>query len=146
MEMNGTTVIARPVDVVWDYVIDTAHDADWRTGVDESGLQSVEPVGPGTLGYTLAGNQRAEWRVKSYEPGVSVEWEFTSGPLLGRGGYRLVPVDGGTEFTLLADIEPASWLKYLGPVFTWIGRRQNQNDVEKLRGILESMPEKGTGS
>ena len=24
MEMNGTTVIACPVDVVWDYVIDPA--------------------------------------------------------------------------------------------------------------------------
>jgi hypothetical protein len=141
MEMNGTIVIARPADAVWDYVIDTANDASWRTGVNESGLQSDGPVGVGTTGYTLAGSQRAEWRVFSYDPGVSVEWEFTSGPLLGRGGYRLVPVDGGTEFTLLADIEPATWLKYLGPVFTWIGRRQNQNDVEKLRDILESAPE-----
>ncbi len=146
MEMNGTTTISRPVDVVWDYVIDTANDASWRTGVNESGLQSDGPVGPGTAGYTLAGNQRAEWRVVSYEPGVSVEWEFTGGPLLGRGGYRVAPVEGGTQFTLVADVKPSGWLKFLGPVFTWIGRRQNQNDVEKLRDILETAPEGDSSS
>jgi hypothetical protein len=51
-----------------------------------------------------------------------------------------VAVEGGTEFTLVADVEPTNWLKLLGPLFTWIGRRQNQKDVETLRDILESMP------
>lgn len=140
MEMNGTTVIGRPVDVVSNYGMDLANDANWRTGVDKSGWQVGESLGPGAVGYTLAGNQRAEWQVVSYVSGESVDWEFLSGPLTGRGGYRFVPVEGGTEFTLVADIEPSNWLKLLGPVFTWIGRRQNQRDVEKLRDILESTP------
>jgi hypothetical protein len=93
------------------------------------------------MGYTLAGNQRAEWRVFSYVPGERVDWEFTSGPLKGRGGYHVAPAEGGTRFTLVADIEPTGWVRFLGPVFTWIGRRQNQKDVEKLRDILESTPE-----
>lgn len=138
MEMNGTIVIGRPVDVVYDYVIDLSNDANWRTGVGESGWQSGESLGPGALGYTLAGDQKAEWRVLSYTAGERVDWEFFSGPLKGRGGYRLVPVDGGTEFTLVADVEPNGWLRLLGPIFTWIGRRQNQRDVERLRDILES--------
>ena len=138
MEMNGTIVIDRPVDVVYDYVIDLSNDANWRTGVDESGWQSGESLGPGALGYTLAGSQKAEWRVVSYTASERVDWEFFSGPLKGRGGYRLVPVEGGTEFTLVADVEPTGWLRFLGPIFTWIGRRQNQRDVERLRDILES--------
>ena len=138
MEMNGTTIIDRPVEVVSDYVMDLSNDADWRTGVDESGWQSEDSLIVGAIGYTLAGNQRAEWRVVSYVAGESVDWEFLSGPFTGRGGYRLVPVEGGTQFTLVADIEPSNWLKFLGPVFGWIGRRQNQKDVEKLRDILES--------
>jgi hypothetical protein len=60
MEMSGTTVIARPPGVVFDYVVEPTHDANWRTGVDESGLQSEGPVGSGMLGYTLAGNQKVE--------------------------------------------------------------------------------------
>ena len=140
MEMNGTTITDRPVEVVSEYVMDLSNDADWRTGVDESGWQSEDSLIVGAIGYTLAGNQRAEWRVVSYVAGESVDWEFISGPFAGRGGYRLVPVEGGTQFTLVADIEPTNWLKFLGPIFAWIGRRQNQKDVEKLRDILESAP------
>ena len=140
MEMIGKTVIGRPVDIVWAYVRDLSNDANWRTGVDESGWQSDHSLTVGAIGYTLAGNQRAVWRVVSYVAGESVDWEFLSGPFTGRGGYRLVPVEGGTQFTLVADIEPSNWLKFLGPIFTWVGRRQNQRDVEKLRDILESTP------
>ncbi len=43
MEMNGTTIIRRPVEVVFSYVIDLANDANWRTGLDESGLREGEP-------------------------------------------------------------------------------------------------------
>ena len=138
MEMNGTTMINRPTDVVFAYVIDLSNDANWRTGVDESGWESGEKIGPGAIGYTLAGDMKVEWRVTSYTPGESVDWELISGPYKGRGGYRFVPVDGGTQFTLVADIEPAGFYNLLGPLFGWIGRRQNQADVEKLRDILES--------
>ncbi len=77
----------------------------------------------------------------SYVAGESIDWELISGPFQGRGGYRLVPVDGGTQFTLVADIEPTGVYKLLGPLFTWQGRRRNQADVEKLRAILESTPD-----
>jgi hypothetical protein len=40
MEMNGTTVIGRPIDTVFDYVNDVSNDVHWRTGVTESGLRS----------------------------------------------------------------------------------------------------------
>ena len=89
----------------------------------------------------LCKKREVEWRVISYIPGESVAWEYISGPLKGRGGYRLVPVDRGTQFTMAADAEPSGWLKLLGPVFTWMVRRQNQRDVERLRDILESTPE-----
>ena len=142
MEMSGTIVIRRPVDVVYDYVMNVDNDANWRSGVDQSGWQQPgEPIGVGAVGYTRVGDQQAEWRVVSYVPGESVEWELFSGPILGRGGYRVKPVEGGTQFTLVADVEPTGWLKFLGPLFGWIGRRQNQQDVEKLRDIVESTPE-----
>jgi uncharacterized membrane protein len=140
MEMNGTTMIGRPVDTVYAYVMDVENDVHWRTRVTASGLRSSEPIDVGTIGYTVAGDKEIEWRVISYKPGESVDWELLSGPLLGRGGYRLVPVEGGTQFTLVADVEPTGLYKLLGPLFAWMGRRQNQADVEKLRDILESMP------
>ena len=140
MEMNGTTMINRPVEAVYAYVIDVSNDVHWRTGITESRWAAGQSIGLGAVGYTRAGDAEVEWRVVSYNPGESVEWDLVSGPILGRGGYRLVPVDGGTQFTLLADVEPTGLYKLLGPLFGWMGRRQNQADVEKLRDILESTP------
>jgi hypothetical protein len=142
MEMNGTTVIGRPIDTVFDYVNDVSNDVHWRTGVTESGLRSGQHLGVGSIGYTRVGDVEAEWRVVAYIAGESVDWDLISGPYKGRGGYRLVPVDGGTQFTLVADVEPTGMYKLLGPLFAWVGRRQNQADVEKLRDILESTPDR----
>jgi len=117
-------------------------DANWRTGVDESGLQSGDPLGPGAIGHTRAGKLTAHWRVVSSIPGKNVDWELIGGPYKGHGGYRFVPVEGRPEFSLVAEVEPSGWLKLLGPVVVWIGRRQNQADVERLRTILESTPDR----
>ncbi len=138
MEINGTTMIGRPIETVFAYVIDFSNDVHWRAGAPESGLRSDQPLGVGSVGYTRVGDVEAEWRVISYSEGESVDWELINGPFQGKGGYRLVPVDGGTQFTLVADVEPAGLYKLLGPLFAWVGRSRNQADVEKLKEILES--------
>ena len=141
MEMNGITVIDRPVETVFAYVNDVSNDVHWRTGITGSGLRSDQSLGLGSIGYARVGDEEFEWRVVSYIAGESVDWELLDGPYRGSGGYRLVPVDSGTQFTLVADVEPAGLYKLLGPVFTWIGQGRNQADVEKLRDILESTPD-----
>ena len=141
MEMNGTTVIGRPIETVFAYVNDVSNDVHWRTGITGSGLRSDQSLGLGSIGYAGVGDEEFEWRVVSYIAGESVDWELLDGPYTGSGGYRLVPVDRGTQFTLVADVEPVGVYKLLGPLFGWMGRRRNQADVEKLRDILESTPE-----
>jgi hypothetical protein len=47
MEMNGTTLINRPVDIVFAYVNDVTNDIHWRNGVDGSGLRLGETLGVG---------------------------------------------------------------------------------------------------
>ena len=37
MEMNGTTVIGRPVDTVFAYVNNVSNDVQWRTGITDPG-------------------------------------------------------------------------------------------------------------
>jgi hypothetical protein len=138
MEMNAITVIARTIDEVSSYVLDVSNDANWRYGVDESGYRSGDSFSPGSIGYTRVGDVEAEWKVLSSIPGQSVDWELLTGPFKGRGGYRFEPVEGGTQFTLVSDVEPTGIYRLLGPLFGWMGQRRNQSDVEKLRTILES--------
>lgn len=141
MEMNATIVINRPVETVFAYIINFSNDVHWRNGAPESGLRADQPPGVGSVGYTRVGDIETEWRVVSYVENESADWELINGPFKGKGGYRLVPVEGGTQFTLVADVEPAGMYKLLGPLFAWVGRRRNQADVEKLKEILESTPD-----
>ena len=136
--MNGTTIIGLPVEEVADYVLDVANDANWRYGVDESGLRSGDTLIPGTIGFTRVGDLEVEWKILAITPGVSVDWELLNGPIKGYGGYRFSSVEGGTKFTLVSDVKPTGLYRLLGPLFRWMGRRRNQSDVEKLRNLLES--------
>jgi hypothetical protein len=138
MDMNGTTIIAKPSKDVFAYILDVTNDVNWRTGVTESGLRSGDTVEVGTIGYVKAEDQEVQYRVISYSENESVDWELLNGPFLGTGGYRLVPVENGTQFTLVSDVKPTGFLRLLGPLFGWMGKRQNQADVNKLRDILES--------
>ena len=138
MDMNGTTIIHCPVEEVSNYVLDVSNDANWRYGVDASGIRSGDSLREGSVGFTRVGKAEVEWKVLSLIPGESVAWELLNGPFKGRGGYRFEPVDGGTRFTLVSKVEPTGLYKLLGPLFRRIGRRRNQADVDKLRSILES--------
>jgi uncharacterized membrane protein len=138
MESNGTVFIARPASEVYGYVMDVANDKHWRQGVDESGFRSGDSFRVGSVGYTRAGKAEVAWKIVSFKPGESVDWELMSGPIQGTGGYRFQPIGNGTQFTLVADVRPRGMLRLLGPIFGMMGRRRNQEDVERLRDILEA--------
>jgi uncharacterized protein YndB with AHSA1/START domain len=138
MDLSATTTIHAPTEYVYGYVSDPANDANWRTGVTESGLITDPPLGLGSEGYVKAGKQVARWKVTAIAPGDSVDWELTEGPFAGSGGYRIEDINGNTRFTLVANVQPRGVLRLLGPLFARIGRRQNQGDVQALKDLLET--------
>jgi uncharacterized membrane protein len=141
-DLSAVIVINRPVEEVFAYAIDLNNDANWRKSVDKSAMRPGQAAEVGGVGYSLIGDQEAEWKIIAYEPeSYTVTWEFVNGPILGQAGYRTTAVEGGTEFTLYVNIEPAGALRYLKPLFNWFVDRQNQGDVEKLKQILEAAPE-----
>lgn len=138
MDMSATILINRSKDDVYRFVSDPTNDVQWRTGVTESGLSGEPPLRLGSEGYARAGKQTSNWRVTSIAPGSSVDWELTDGPFAGTGGYRLEAVDEATRFTLVADVTPKGVLRLIGPLFGRMGRRQNQEDVQDLKALLEA--------
>jgi hypothetical protein len=142
VNQNATIVIGRPAAEVFDYVMDISNDAQWRTGIVEAAYTSDPPLGVGTTGFDrVRANGRdmtAVWTTIEYEPGVLARWTFDSGPLEGSGGYICTPVGESTRFTLEASVRPTGALRFLGPIFGLIARRQNRTDVENLKEILET--------
>jgi len=142
MEMNVSTIIGRPVEVVFAFVSDVTNDGQWLNGIDKSWLDPGETMGVGVIGHSQAGEMEVRWRVEKFVSGKHIEWQLLDRPFERRGGYHLKPIEGGTEITLLAEMEPTGVYKLLGPVAGWLGRRRNRADVERLKDVLEALPEK----
>lgn len=141
MQISATTLINRPSEEVFEFVMDVPHDAQWRTGVVEAAFTSEGPTGVGSTGFDrIEANGRsmaAEWTVFEFEPGKLARWTLDTGPIAGTGGYVCEPTGESTRFTLEASVKPSGWYRMLGPVFGLIGRRQNRADVLNLKAILE---------
>ena len=142
MRQSATIVIERPASDVFSYVMEVAHDAQWRTGIVEAGYTSDGPLGVGSTGFDrISANGRdmvAEWTAFEYEPGGLARWRFDSGPLEGSGGYVCEQAEAGTRFTLEADLKPTGMYRFLGPIYGVIVRRLNLADVRRLKSILEN--------
>ena len=142
MNMSATVLIKRPAPEVFEYVSEISNDANWRTGVVEAAMTSVEPLQVGSTGFDrgVARGKSIEsgWRITEFEDGSLARWDLVSGPYKGRGGYLCEQVGEDTRFTLESDVRMSGLLALLGPVVAIIGRRQNRKDVEKLKAILES--------
>ncbi len=136
--MSATTTIARTPADVFAFVADVANDVKWRTGVTDAGLSTEPPLALGSEGYARAGKTVTTWKVVDFAEPTAVAWELTSGPFAGNGGYQLEPAGDHTRFTLVADVTPEGWYRFLGPLFQRMGRRQNKADVEQLRVLLET--------
>lgn len=150
MDASASMLIDRPTSEVYDFVMDVRNDARWRTGVVEAAFVGDGQLGVGTRGYDLVeGNgrsARADWEVYEFVPGKLARWNLTSGPIAGTGGYVCEPARNGTRFTLEADVEPTGALRFLGPVFAIVGRRQNRRDVRRLKRTLESDTSQGVSA
>lgn len=140
--LSATIFINRPAAEVFDYVLDVPHDVEWRTGVLEAAFTSEGATGVGTTGierFKLIGQEmEATWTIFEYKPGRLARWTLDSGPIQGRGGYVCEQCGAGMNFTLEAYVKPSGVYRLLGPIFGMLGRRQNLDDVVKLKALLEA--------
>lgn len=138
--MSASVRIDRLPADVYAFVSDPTNDVRWRTALTTSGLTTPPPLRVGSEGFAGVEETVVHWRVTKLEPNVLVDWDLLDGPFAGTGGYRLAEDGSGTLFTLVADVTPKGFYRLLGPLFGWIGRRQNLKDVQRLRSLLEEPP------
>lgn len=140
--IQHTITIDRPVDEVWDYVLDTHNDPVWMTNVIEVGRGADQPVEVGLeieetfkfLGKRLP----MTLKVSEHEPKRRSAIEMIGGPIPGRGSYDLEPVDDGTRFTMTMDTDAHGFFKLAEPVFARIARRDVAASLGNLKDILEA--------
>ena len=140
--IQHSITIERPVDEVWDYVLDARNDPVWITNVVEVGRGADAPIEVGLeieetykfLGVRLP----MTLKVTEHEPPRRSAIEMSDGPVPGRGSYQFEPVDAGTRFTMTLDTDAHGFFKLAEPVFARMARRDFVASLGNLKDILEA--------
>jgi uncharacterized protein YndB with AHSA1/START domain len=138
---NHSITIDRPLEEVWEYVVDPANDPVWQGPVVEvlSGTEGPIEVGSEIQEVTQFLGRRFDitFEVTEHEPMTRSAVRSKAGPVAMQGTYRFEPVDGGTRFSMEGETNAHGLFKLAEPVFARMARREWATCCEQLKDILE---------
>jgi uncharacterized protein YndB with AHSA1/START domain len=144
--VRRSRTVAAPVDEVWRIVRDPYHLPRWwpRTqrveGVSSAGWTSVMVTDKGRsvrLDFRVAGSRGGERRRWTQEvEGSPFERLFSSVTY----EVALSPGAAGTEVVLEMEQKPRGWARFGGLMLRRAGRRQLDDALTRLAGLLEGEP------
>ena len=143
MDVTLETVIERPRLEVARYAMDPANDPLWIGGVEEARPLSDGPIAVGSRVARVAKfmGRRIDYvlEVIEHEPtGVmvmrSIEAPF---PMLVTYGFADA-VGGGTVARIRIEGEPDGWMRFAGPLNSFMVKRNVRGDLKRLKGLLEA--------
>lgn len=142
-------IAARP-EIVWNLVSDVTRigefspetfEAAWLGGATEVAVGArfkghVKRNGVGPVYWTLC-------EVTDVVPGEQFEFAvLVQGQTINRWGYRLAPIEGGTEVTEYFSLKPSLFTriywKLLGPLRGKTNERGMQETLERIKAVAEA--------
>jgi uncharacterized protein YndB with AHSA1/START domain len=141
-EFEIVTVINRPVDQVFAFLVDPTKTSDWTPGVTEARQTSDGPVGVGTtvlfIGKFLGRGFESLSEVTNYVPNEKFTSKTTSGPIHLEVDSTLQPVDGGTRLATDYRGESRGFFKLAEPVIVRLAKKHFETAAENLKALLEA--------
>jgi hypothetical protein len=140
--IQHTVTIDRPVQEVFDYLMDIRNDPVWSANIVGVGKGAGEPVEVGLdfeETYRFLGvRMPLTFRVTEHAPPRRSAVEITKGAIPGRGSYDLEAHNGGTRLTATAETDAHGFFRLAEPVFARMARRDFVASCAQLKDILES--------
>ena len=137
-----STMINRPIEEVFAVLANLENDAKWRREFVETKKTSEGPVGIGTrfslFGEFLGRRIETVYEVVEYEPNRITAWETVSGPLPLTFQRTFERVEGGTQVTVIYEVEIRGFFKLIKPLVISAGRRAQKGDLPKVKEMMEA--------
>jgi len=145
--MESTVIIERPVEEVFEFVVDLSN----IPSTDPS-VQSVEKTseGPIDAGSTFRMRQKApplgkvreaSVRYTAVEPNRKIEFEAMVGPISPTASLTFEQANGGTRVTFRGEPNPVGPFRLLSPLIERQGQRMWDKRLARLKSTLESSEE-----
>ena len=137
-----SVVINCPAPDIFAFMTDVARGTEWQEDLVEAQQTPGGPMGVGTtireVRRFMSRRLESVFKITEHEPGRKLSFETTSGPLPLRGHYDLEPVDAGTKVTMVVEAELTGVFKMTEPLVVHSAKRQLDNNLAKLKELLES--------
>ena len=144
VKIQGSTVIARPVEEVFDFVADERNERKYNPN-----LVWVEKVTPGPISEGTRWAAMVESRGRQLDMDLEVT-EYARPSRLGSttsmptaeisGAVTFLPDVDGTRLGWSWDLQPLGWARLMGPVLARVGGRHEQKLWADLKRYLEDVP------
>lgn len=142
--IRGTTLIARPVEEVFDAVADERNEPTYNPRMTSVDKLTPGPIGVGTRWRTtlLAGGRPvvATLSVTEYEPPRRLGCTTTMDRADISGGLTLEPHPAGTRLSWSWEVRPRGLMRLASPLVAVVGRRREAAIWATLKHQLESGP------
>lgn len=150
VKIHGSTVIARPVEDVFDFVADERNEPTYNRHMLRADKLTPGPIGNGTRwSATVESRGRPldlEIEVTDYARPhrLGSTTRMVTGEI--RGAVAFEPDAVGTRMRWSWELRPKGVLKLAGPLIAHLGRRQEAEIWAGLKRHLESPPPPASGS
>ena len=134
--------IAKPLDEVWEYLIDPENVPEWQASALSSHQISDGKMRVGTHlqdeRRVLGRRARSEVEVTEFEPQRLFTLHGISGPVRFTVRHRLEERDGHTRVQVEAEADPSGIGRLMRPVVEHAASHEIRKDFERLKEKLEA--------
>jgi hypothetical protein len=142
--IEGEIVIARPVDVVFDYVADQSNEPQYNPRMVRAEKITAGPVGKGTRFRSAVASTGRTAEMLIACTGYDRPTLFATTTTMAQADIsytlRFEPVAAGTRMRWSGQVRPKGGFRLLSPLIAWIGRRQERRIWASLKAHLETAP------
>ena len=142
--IEGDIVIDRPVEAVFDYVADQSNEPQYNPQMVRAEKITAGPVGVGTKFRSAVASMGRTAEMLIECTGYDRPRRLASTTTMQQAdiSYMLTfePVGTGTRMRWSGQVRPKGAYRLLGPLITWLGRRQERRNWASLKHRLEASP------
>ncbi len=135
--------IRQPIEIVANYAEDPEKATEWYKNIKASKLLTPPPLKTGTRisfeAFFLGKKLEYTYEVTKYVPLEVLVMRTSEGLFLMETTYKWQALDSNnTKMTLINTGYPSGFSRYVSPFIALAMRRENKNDLKRIKTILES--------
>lgn len=142
--IEGAIVIDRPVEAVFDYVADQSNEPQYNPQMVRAEKITAGPIGVGTKFRSAVASRGRTAEMVIECTGYDRPRRLASKTTMRQAdiSYALTfePAGSGTRMAWSGQVRPKGAYILLGPLITWMGRRQERRIWASLKPRLEASP------